>query len=104
MGRDYLIQKGVAAEKIVSESRSETTLQNVNGVAAILRRRGARTCIAVSDGFHLYRIKLMFSAQGMTAYGSPVPASPIETDPMACFLHSLRETFISTLWYVGIHR
>jgi len=102
VGRDYLIQQGVAAEKILSEDRSETTYQSVQAVARMLRQRGAKTCVAVSDGFHLYRIKLMFSSQGITAYGSPVPDSPIEADPTQRPLHSLREALITTLWYVGI--
>ena len=102
VGRDYLIQQGVAEEKILSEERSETTYQSVQAVAQMLRRRGAKTCLAVSDGFHLYRVKLMFSSQGITAYGSPAPASPIEADPTMRPLHSLRETLINTLWYVGI--
>ncbi len=102
VGRDYLIQRGVAAEKMLSEERSETTYQSVQAVAQMLRRRGAKTCLAVSDGFHLYRVKMMFSSQGITAYGSPAPASPIEADPTLRPLHSLRETLINTLWYVGI--
>ncbi len=102
VGRDYLIQQGVAAGKILSETRSETTYQSVKAVTLLLLRRGATTCIAVSDGFHLYRIKLMFAAEGITAYGSPVPDSPIETDPIQRLLHSLRETLVNTLWYLGI--
>ncbi|MBI1939980.1 MAG: YdcF family protein [Acidobacteria bacterium] len=102
VGRDFLIQQGVAGEKILSEDRSETTYQTVQAVTRMLHQRRAKTCIAVSDGFHLYRIKLMFSAQGITAYGSPAPASPIEGDPTQRPLHSLREALITTLWYVGI--
>lgn len=104
VGRDYLIQQGVAADKILSETRSETTYQSVQAVARLLRQRGAKTCITVSDGFHLYRVKLMFSSQGITAYGSPAPESPIEADPTLRPLHSLREALITTLWYVGIRR
>jgi uncharacterized SAM-binding protein YcdF (DUF218 family) len=102
VGRDYLIQQGVAAQKILSEERSETTYQSVQAVTQMLRQRGAKTCLAVSDGFHLYRVKLMFSSQGIVAYGSPAPDSPIEADPTLRPLHSLRETLINTLWYVGI--
>lgn len=101
VGRDYLIQRGVAAERILAETRSQTTSQNVQAAAGILRRRGAKTCIAVSDGFHLYRIKRMFSLEGITAHGSPAPASPIEADPIQRPLHSLRETLVTTLWYIG---
>jgi uncharacterized SAM-binding protein YcdF (DUF218 family) len=101
VGRDYLIQRGAAVGKILSDTRSETSYQNVLAAARLLHQRGAKTCIAVSDGFHLYRVKLMFSAQSITAYGSPAPASPIEADPIQRTLHSWREAFVSSLWYLG---
>jgi uncharacterized SAM-binding protein YcdF (DUF218 family) len=104
VGRDYLIQRGVAEKKILTDTRSETSYQNVLAAARLLRQRGAKTCIAVSDGFHLYRAKLMFSSQGITAYGSPAPASPIEADPIQRTLHSWREAFISSLWYLGFRQ
>ena len=100
--RDYLIQQGMAADKIIEETKSETTYENVRAAATILHERQAHSCIAVSDGFHLYRIKLMFAAEGITAYGSPVPDSPIETDPIQRPLHSLREALICGLWYLHI--
>ncbi len=101
VGRDYLIQKGVAAEKILSETRSETSFESVQAVAGLLEKRHIETCIVVSDGFHLYRIKLMFAALGITVYGSPAPQSPIEADPFQRALYSLREMLLSTLWYLG---
>ena len=102
VARDYLIQQGVAEAKILSETRSETTYESVKAVADILRQRHARTCIAVSDGFHLYRIKLMFRALGITAYASPAPDSPIEDDPSLRSLYTLREMVVSTLWRLGM--
>jgi uncharacterized SAM-binding protein YcdF (DUF218 family) len=102
VGRDDLIQSGVAEAKIVAENRSETTLESVRAAAELLRQRGATTCLAVSDGFHLYRIKLMFAAEGITAFASPVPASPIEADPTQRQIHSLREALICGLWYLHI--
>jgi uncharacterized SAM-binding protein YcdF (DUF218 family) len=104
VGRDYLIQKGMAEAMIIEENRGETTLQSVGAVAHMLRSQRKRTCLIVSDGFHLYRIKLMFSAQGITAYGCPAPESPIEADPFLRTMHSLREMAITSLWYLGIRR
>ncbi|TAM82183.1 MAG: YdcF family protein [Acidobacteria bacterium] len=103
VGRDYLIQQGVAARKIVEETRSETTFQTVSAVAQILKSRGESNCLVVSDGFHLYRIKQLFSSFGITAYTSPAPASPIEAEPFARTLYSLRELLIISLWHVGFH-
>ncbi len=103
VGRDYLIQRGVAAEKILSETQGNTTYQSVCTVAQILNQHHAHTCIAVSDGFHLYRIKLLFARFGVTAYGSPVPNSPIEADSYLRTLYSLRELISLNLWYLHVH-
>ena len=102
VARDYLIQQGVAEAKILSETHSDTTYESVEAVADILRQRHARTCIAVSDGFHLYRIKLMFRAMGITAYTSPAPDSPIEDDPSLRTLYTLREMVVTSLWHLGL--
>jgi uncharacterized SAM-binding protein YcdF (DUF218 family) len=102
VARDYLIQQGVAEDKIVSETRSDTTYDSVQAIAQMLQQRHARTCIAVSDGFHLYRIKLMFRSVGITAYGSPAPDSPIEDDPTLRTLYTLREMVNTTAWHLGL--
>lgn len=102
VARDYLIQQGVAESKILSETKSDTTYESVKSVADMLRQRHAHTCIAVSDGFHLYRIKLMFRDMGITAYASPAPDSPIEDDPTMRTLYSLREMVDATAWRLGL--
>jgi uncharacterized SAM-binding protein YcdF (DUF218 family) len=101
VGRDYLIQQGVAEAKILVDTRSLTTYESVKAVTLLLRQRHKHTCIAVSDGFHLYRIKLMFRSLGITAYASPAPGSPIEADSYSRTLYSLREMVDTLLWYVG---
>jgi uncharacterized SAM-binding protein YcdF (DUF218 family) len=101
VGRDYLIQRGMAAEKIVADTQSDTTYENVQAVARILREHKAHNCIAVSDGFHLYRVKLIFRSFGIPAFASPAPDSPIEADPFLRTVHSLRELASVTLWRLG---
>jgi len=36
---------------------------------------GKRTCLAVSDNYHIFRIRQMLEAQGLTVYGAPRPES-----------------------------
>jgi uncharacterized SAM-binding protein YcdF (DUF218 family) len=103
VGRDYLIQQGMAQRKIIAETHSDTTFQTVKAVTQILRSRGISNCVAVSDGFHLYRIRRLFSSFGITAYTSPAPASPIESEPFARAIYSLRELLILNLWRLGFH-
>jgi uncharacterized SAM-binding protein YcdF (DUF218 family) len=101
VGRDYLIQQGMAAEKILTDPASENTYQSVQAIGRLLSTRHAQTCIAVSDGFHLYRIKRMLAKRGIRTYASPAPASPIESDAWTRTFHSLREVLITTAWYLG---
>ena len=101
VGQDYLVQRGTAVAKTLSEGRGDSTYVSAVAVGAALRGLHAKTCIVVSDGFHLYRVKRMLRAQGFTVYGSPAPDSPIEADPFARALYTLREVLSSTLWYVG---
>lgn len=102
VGRDYLIQEGLDAARILTETGGKTTYESVQAAAGILHRLHASTCIAVSDGFHLYRVKVMFASFGIAAYGSPVPGSSIEDDPYLRTLYSLREMANLTLWRLHI--
>lgn len=103
VGRDYLIQQGVAAERIFAQGEGETTYQSVRAATRTLDRLGDRTCIVVSDGFHLYRVMKLFQSFGIRAFPSPVPDSSIESDPYLRTLYSLRELVILNLWFLHIH-
>jgi uncharacterized SAM-binding protein YcdF (DUF218 family) len=73
VGRSYLVSKGVPLESIVVELEGETTVHSVAAAGEILRRMGLQTAIIVSDGYHIYRVKKMLQANGLTVYGSPRP-------------------------------
>jgi uncharacterized SAM-binding protein YcdF (DUF218 family) len=91
------------ASKILADTKSETSYESVRAVSALLREHHGRTCIAVSDGFHLYRVKVIFAHEGITVFTSPDPDSPIENDPVQQVLHTCREMLSSSLWYLGYH-
>jgi uncharacterized SAM-binding protein YcdF (DUF218 family) len=76
VGRDYLIRHGVPSESIIVEAEGESTMHSIAAAAAIMRRMGLKSCIIVSDGYHIYRAKKMLEAQGFSAYGSPRPSTP----------------------------
>ena len=63
----------------------------------ILRVNGKRTCLAVSDDYHIFRIKRMLEAEGLVVYGAPRP----ESRPRSRFDRSfviLKEALSYTLW------
>lgn len=71
VGRNYLISKGVPSEAIILEDEGETTVHSTVAVAEIMMRMGLRSCIVVSDGYHIFRAKKLLEARGMKVYGSP---------------------------------
>ena len=73
VGRAYLMARGVPENDIIAETQADNTDASVARVAAIMKENGMRTCIAVSDGYHIFRIKKMLQRQGFQVYGSPRP-------------------------------
>ncbi|HVX66397.1 MAG TPA: YdcF family protein [Bryobacteraceae bacterium] len=75
VGRDYLIRHGVPSESILVEAEGESTMHSLAAAAEIMRRMSLRSCIVVSDGYHIYRAKKMLEAHGFAVYGSPRPST-----------------------------
>jgi uncharacterized SAM-binding protein YcdF (DUF218 family) len=73
VGHDYLAALGVPDQALIAETQSDDTSESVARVAAIMQRNGLRTCIAVSDPYHLYRVRRMLEAERLTVYTSPRP-------------------------------
>jgi uncharacterized SAM-binding protein YcdF (DUF218 family) len=94
VGRKYLVQRGVGVADIVTEQGSGTTYDSIRAVSGLLKGKGWTTALVVSDGFHLFRAKRMFADNGITAYTSPAPNSPIEVEASQRFWHSLREVVL----------
>lgn len=100
--KEYLLKHGIPPAAIEVDPNGETTVQSIHSVGRKLKQEGLRTCIVVSDGFHLFRCKAIFNHEGIQVYTSPAPGSPIENSPGARFWHSLREVFVYTAYRLGI--
>ncbi len=100
VGRAYLIDRGVPPERIVVESESNSTLYSVAAAAEIMRRMGLRSCILVSDGYHIFRAKRMLQSEGIAAYGSPRYSQP-QSKTREYWLY-FRQAVGYALWKVGI--
>jgi uncharacterized SAM-binding protein YcdF (DUF218 family) len=96
VGRAYLAAHGVPPEDIIVENEGESTVESVVTVAEIMQRMGLHSCIVVSDGYHIYRVKKMLVARGLAVYGSPRPAAP------ASRWVYFRQAIGYVLWRVGI--
>jgi uncharacterized SAM-binding protein YcdF (DUF218 family) len=79
VGREYLKRLGIPDSQLVAETQSSDTAQSARRVATIMRANGLKTCLAVSDAYHLFRIKKMLGREGLTVYTSPRPNSKPQT-------------------------
>jgi uncharacterized SAM-binding protein YcdF (DUF218 family) len=100
VGRDYLIRQGVPSEAIIVENEAESTAQSTSAAAEILRRMNLKSCIVVSDGYHIFRAKKMLEAQGFQVYGSPRPTKA-RNDWKEWWVY-VRQAVGYLLWSVGI--
>ena len=97
VGRDYLESRGVSDGDMIAETQGGDTDESTQRVAVILRANGMRSCILVSDAYHMFRAKQMMEAQGITVYISPRPDSVPRT-LFGRFLSALRESFSYVLY------
>ena len=101
VGRAYLLANGVPERSLIAETQSDDTAQSAERIAAITRANHMTTCLVVSDGYHIYRIKKLMAAEGVTAYGAPRPGTK-ELSAVRRSLFFLREVLSITLWRLHI--
>src|SRR5690349_3875874 len=100
VGRAYLVSRGVPSEAIVVEPEGESTVYSTAAAAEIMRRMELRSCIVVSDGYHIYRVKKMLEFRGLTVYGSPRSLNA-PNDWRERWLY-VRQAVGYLLWRVGV--
>jgi len=67
---------GVPEAAILLEAQARNTRENAVFSAEMLRRRGRRRVLLVTDAFHMPRARLVFRAQGLWVLPAPVPEGP----------------------------
>ena len=102
VGRAYLVTHGVPAEAIITQAVGSTTVQSINAAVETMRRMNLRSCIVVSDGYHIYRVKRVLEAEGIKVYGSPRPPAGSLTLTELRWLY-LRQAVGFMLWRAGIN-
>jgi uncharacterized SAM-binding protein YcdF (DUF218 family) len=100
VGRSYLVGRGVAPEAVIAETESESTLESTAMAGEIMNRMGLRSVIAVTDGYHVYRVKKMLESRGLIVYGSPRKEQ--RAAEMQDRWNYVRQAIGYMLWRVGI--
>lgn len=102
VGRDYLMRHGVPERSLIAETQGRDTSESAVRVAVIMRANGLHSCVAVSDAYHVFRIRKLLEYEGIgPVYVAPRPDSlPHSVWQRAVAV--LREATSYLLWRVGI--
>ncbi len=102
VGRDYLMHHGVPERSLIAETHGHDTAESAVRVAVIMHANGLHSCIAVSDAYHMFRIRKLLEHEGVDpVYVAPRP----DSRPHSSWQRSvavLREATSYLLWRVGI--
>ena len=102
VGLDYLKHRGIPERNLIAETQGSDTAQSAMRVAVIMRANGLHSCVAVSDAYHVFRIKRLLQHEGIgPVYVAPRPGSR----PHNVFQRTyavLREACSYLLWKLGM--
>ena len=98
--RDYLVERGVPEGAMLMEDQGRDSWQSMQGVRALLEERDLSRVLLVSDGFHLFRLKLMARDLGLVPFGTAATESPIRQGGGVEFGYAVREAagVLAHLW------
>lgn len=100
VGHDYLMRRGVPERNLIAETLGTDTAHSAERLGVIMRANGMKSCLAVSDEYHVFRIKKLLEHEGMTVYVAPRTGSR----PKCIFqrmLAVLREAMSYLAWKVS---
>jgi len=75
VARRYAIAAGVPAERILTESTSTITAENLAEACGLMRQQGLHDALVVSDPLHMKRAMTLAQDIGITAYAAATPTS-----------------------------
>lgn len=71
--KNWLVSRGVASHRIIEESQSSNTYENIKFSKELMEKKGFETAVIVSNDFHIFRSLKIASKVGVTASGAPAP-------------------------------
>jgi uncharacterized SAM-binding protein YcdF (DUF218 family) len=102
VGRDYLEHRGIPERNLIAETQGSDTAQSAVRVAVIMRANGLHSCVAVSDAYHVFRIRKLLQHEGIDpVYVAPRPESRPRTVVSRAYA-LLREASSYLLWKLGV--
>jgi uncharacterized SAM-binding protein YcdF (DUF218 family) len=102
VGSHYLEHRGIPERSLIAETQGSDTAQSAVRVAVIMRANGLHSCVAVSDAYHVFRIKKLLEHEGIgPVYVAPRPDSRPHGAVQRAYA-VLREACSYLLWKLGM--
>jgi uncharacterized SAM-binding protein YcdF (DUF218 family) len=102
VGSNYLRHRGIPERNLIAETQGSDTAQSAVRVAVIMRANGLHSCVAVSDAYHVFRIKRLLEHEGVgPVYVAPRPDSRPHSIVQRAYA-VMREASSYLLWELGI--
>jgi len=101
VGRDYLIHRGIPERNLIAETLGSDTAQSAERVGVIMRTNHMRRCLAVSDEYHVFRIRQLLEHEGIEVYVAPRSGSRPRSR-LQRMLAVLREAMSYLVWKLNI--
>ena len=101
VGHDYLMHRGIPDSSLIAETQGSDTSQSAERVGVIMRTNHMKTCIAVSDAYHVFRIRRLLEHEGVEVYVAPRPDSLPRTFRQRV-MAVMREGLSYVWWKLGL--
>jgi len=102
VGKDYLMRHGIPERSLIAETQGRDTSESAVRVGVIMHANSLRSCVAVSDAYHVFRIRKLLEHEGIgPVYTAPRPDSRPRS-ALQRMLAVLREATSYLLWRIGI--
>jgi uncharacterized SAM-binding protein YcdF (DUF218 family) len=101
VGHDYLMRRGIPESRLIAETQGSDTASSSERVAVIMSANRMHSCMAVSDAYHVFRIRKLLEHEGVQVYVAPRP----DSRPRSAWqraLAVLREAASYMLWRLHI--
>ena len=102
VGHDYLMRRSVPESALIAETQASDTAESAERVAVIMRTNHMTSCVAVSDAYHVFRIRKMLEHEGLQVYVAPRQDSRPRSAWQRAFAIT-KESASYLLWRMGIH-
>lgn len=102
VGHDYLMRRGVPESALIAETHASDTAESAERVGVIMRTNHMTSCVAVSDAYHVFRIRKMLEHEGLQVFVAPRQ----DSRPKSAWQRVVaitKESASYLLWRIGIH-